>query len=69
LSEMFSTLRVSEMLFSFHKLPNIHFFEHFLQIGRNVRIINGRNNMSGEKKTKLDTLAKVRQAMISRTTY
>ena len=47
-SEMFSTLRLSEMsfpfmvflsqMFFFHKLPNIHFFEHFLQISHNVRI-------------------------------
>ena len=31
------------------KLPNLHFFEHFLQISHNVRIINSQNNMSGEK--------------------
>jgi len=36
--------------FSFHKLPNIHFFEHFLQISHNLRIINGQNRcLSGEK--------------------
>ena len=45
---MFSTLRLSEMLFLFIKLPNIHFFEHFLQGSHNLRIIKG-HNMSGEK--------------------
>jgi len=35
--------------FSFHKLPNIRFFEHFLQISHNLRTINDQNNMSGEK--------------------
>ena len=43
--------------FSFHKLPDIHFFEHFLQISRNIRIINSQKNMSGEKTRKLDTVA------------
>jgi len=53
--------------FSFHKLPNIPFFEQFLQISHNLRIIiNGQNNMSGEKTRKLYTLAKVFQAMRSR---
>ena len=37
LSEMFSTLAIRNA-FSFHKLPNIHFFEHFLQISHNLRI-------------------------------
>jgi len=35
--------------FSFHKLSIIHFFEYFLQISHLLRIINGQNNMSGEK--------------------
>jgi len=35
--------------FSFHKLPNIRFFEHFLQISHNLRIINSQNNMTGEE--------------------
>jgi len=35
--------------FSFHKLPNIHFFEPLLQISRGLRIINGQENMSYEK--------------------
>jgi len=34
---------------SFHELLNIHFFEHFLQISHNLRIIKVQNNMSGEK--------------------
>ena len=34
--------------FSFRKLPNIHFFAHFLLISHNFRIINEQNNMSGE---------------------
>jgi len=37
MSEMFSTLQLSEMN-SFHKLPTIHFFEHFLLISHNLRI-------------------------------
>jgi len=36
---------------SFHKLPNIHFFGHFLQTGHNLIMINGQNNMSGESQT------------------
>jgi len=38
-------------VFSFHKLPNIHFFilsEHFLQISHNLRMINSQKNMSAE---------------------
>jgi len=49
--------------FSFHKLPNIHFFEHFQQISDNLGIFNGQNNMSGAKTRKLNTLAKLFQAM------
>jgi len=57
--------------YSVHKLPNIHFFEHFLQLSHNF----GQNNMRSEKTKKLGTLAKLFQAMISicwqdyRTTY
>ena len=47
LSEIFSTLRLSEMLF-FHKLPNIYFFKHFLQISHSLKIINGQNHMCSE---------------------
>ena len=36
------------MLF-FHKLPNIHFFKHFLQISHNLRIIKVQNNVSSDK--------------------
>jgi len=68
LSEMFSSLRLSEMLFLFKLLClTFHFFEYFLQISlvskNNLRFINGRNNMSGEKTRKLDTHAKLFQAM------
>jgi len=31
--------------FSLNKLPNIHFFEHYLQISHNLKTINGQNNM------------------------
>jgi len=54
--------------FSFYKLPNSHFFEHFLRISHNLRIINGQNSMSAGKTGKLDTLAKLFQAMRNRTT-
>ena len=47
-SEMFSTLRLSKMLL----ICFIFFFEHFLHISHAARIINGQNNMSGEKKVK-----------------
>jgi len=40
-SKMFSTLWLSELFFSFHKLPDIHFSSTFLQISQNFRIING----------------------------
>jgi len=62
---MFFTLRLSEMLF-FPEQLIIHFFEQFLQISHNLRIINGQNNMSAEKIRKLDALAKLFQAMRSR---
>jgi len=35
--------------FSFHKLPNIHFWEHFLQISYNLTTINDQINISGER--------------------
>ena len=35
--------------FSFHQLPNIHFFKHLLQLSHNLRIFKVHNNMSGEK--------------------
>ena len=62
LSELFSTLRVSQMLF-FHKLSNIHFWEHFLQLSHNLIIVNDQISISGEKPWKLDTLAKLFQTM------
>jgi len=81
LSGIFSTLWLSEMFFlfinflisifsstfSFHKLPYIHFFEHFLLISHNLRIINGHSNITAEKTKKFGTLAKVFQAMRSGT--
>jgi len=66
LHDMFSTLRLSEMLFLFINCL-ISIFEHFLQISHNLRIINGQNNMSGEITRKSDTLVKLFQAMRSRT--
>ena len=50
--------------FSFHKLPNIHFCERFLQISH---ILRQRPEHERWKPRKLDTLAKVFQAMWSRT--
>jgi len=38
--------------FAFHKLPNIHFCKHFLQISHNLRIINVQINIRG-KNTKV----------------
>jgi len=52
--------------FSFDKLPNIHFCEYFRQVSHNLRMINSHTNISGEKAGKLDTLAKLFQAMRSR---
>ena len=50
--------------FSFHKLSNIHFWDHFLQIRHDLRTINNNQmNISGEKSWKLDTLAKLFQTM------
>jgi len=48
---VFYTLAIRNT-FSFHKLSNIHFFEHFLQMSHNFRIINIQNNMSCEKNKK-----------------
>jgi len=41
--------------FAFHKLPNIHFCEHSLQISHNLRTINAQINIRGKKTRKLDT--------------
>jgi len=50
---------------SYHKLPNIHFFEHFYKyISHNLKD-NGQNNMSGEMTRKLDTLAKHSRKTVS----
>ena len=53
-SNVFYTSAIRNAL-SFHTLPNIHCFEHFLvlQISHNLRIINGQNNMSAETLVKL----------------
>jgi len=68
LSELFSALPLSEMLFLFINCL-ISIFEHFLQLSHNIRIINRQKNMSGEKAKKLDTLVKLFQAMRSRTIW
>ena len=47
--------------FSFHKLPNIRFSEYFLQLSHNLRTINDKVNITGEKSRKLDTLTKLFQ--------
>ena len=39
--------------FSFHKLPNIRFLEHFLQVTHKLRKINTQNNISAEKNAKV----------------
>jgi len=39
---------------SFHKLPNIHFCQHFLQISHNLRTINDHINISGEKNKEVE---------------
>jgi len=51
-------------LFVYWQYP---FFEHFLQVSHNLRIINNQNNTSGEKTAMLDTFAKLFQAMRNRT--
>jgi len=65
LSEMFSTLWLSDMLFLF--MP--YSFFRALSAINSLRIVNGQNNMSGEKSGKLDTLAKLFQPMRSRNKY
>ena len=45
--------------FASHKQRDIHFCEHFVQIGHDSRTINAQINFSGEKIRKLDTLAKL----------
>jgi len=52
--------------FALHKLPNIHIWEHFLQISHNLRTINAQINISGEKPRKLDTLAKLLHCIVKR---
>jgi len=47
LSEMFSTSAIRNA-YSSHKLPNTHFFEHFLLISHDFRIINGQKSMRVE---------------------
>jgi len=42
---------------AFHKLPNIHFCQHSLQISHNLRTINAQINIRGKKTRKLDTFA------------
>ena len=65
--KMFSSPRQSRMIFSFHILHNIHFFERFLRNKScNLRKNKSHNNMSGEKTKKLDTLAQLFQARKSR---
>jgi len=52
---------------SYHRLPNIHFIKHFLQIRHNLRIINDQINTSGEKQERntLSQVATLFQAMRS----
>ena len=52
--------------FAFHKLPNIHFCEHFLQISHNLRTINAQINIRGKKSRTLDTLAKLFHCILTR---
>jgi len=46
---VFYTSAVIRNAFSFHKLPNIHFCQHFLQISHSLITINDQINISGEK--------------------
>ena len=50
---------VTRNAFSFHEYPICPFFEHFLQVSYNLRIINRQNNTSGENIRKLGTPAKL----------
>jgi len=45
---VFYTLAIGNA-FSFNKLSNISFFEHFLQTSHNLRISRGQKNISSEK--------------------
>ena len=45
---IFYTLPIRDA-FSFHKLPNVHVWEYFLQISHNLRTINSQINISDEK--------------------
>ena len=63
LTELFSTLRLSERFFLFINFLMSIFWEHFLQISHDLRTINHQINISGEKTWKLDTLAKLFQTM------
>jgi len=65
LSELFSTLRLSEILFLFISC-SISIFWARAANSHNLRKINGQNNTCGEKTKNLDTLAKLLQAMRSR---
>ena len=53
-------------VFASHKLPNVHFCEHFLQISHNLRTINAQINISGEQLRKLDTRAKLFHCILTR---
>jgi len=57
LSELFFTLRLSELLFVNWIIST--FASTFLQISHNLRTINAQINISGGKARKLDTLAKL----------
>ena len=52
LSEMFSAFRQSEVLFRVINC-RLSIFEHLLQVSHTLRMINGQNDMSGEKNTKV----------------
>jgi len=51
---VFYTLAIRNA-FSFHKLGKYPFFEHFLKISCNFKILSGQNISSDEKTQKLDT--------------
>ena len=54
-------------VFAFHRLPNIHFCEHFIiQISHNIRTINAQINIRGKKTWKIDTLAKLFHCILTR---
>jgi len=62
LSELFFTLRLSEILFLLWSAWYL-FCEHFPQISKNLRTINDQINISGEKPSRLDIFAKLFQTM------